>query len=162
LYDVSLLCHGRTEAQIGSELSDDQKRQYILGCISLVAFMQLIQNDDSLSKVLWAVIKKPSVFAVLFGKVTLGIDPDFERAVLESAGLPEPLAELQAFRLPIHVDINDERALEAELLACPSKPPLHMAAGLIRLEGSHPEHPERRVVIELVGARGPQAEPARL
>jgi len=154
LYAVSSMCQGLTPERIARELSAEQKRQYFVSTASLFALLQLIQGNDDLADVLWTVIKRPSVLALLSGEVMLTIAPDFERAEAGAAGLPSPLGSVQAFRVPVHLDLKGARALEAELLVCPPRAPLHMAAGLIALEGSHPDHPERRVLIELIGARG--------
>lgn len=160
LYEVCRLNQGRPASESARSLSMEEEQLEMAGWMSLIAFLQVIQENTDLSEVLWKVIKRPSMLSLLFegGSIHLSLLPKFQAVELVPAGLPAPLDALEAYRLPIHIDVNGTRGLEVELLVCPSQPPLHLAAGMVRLEGTHPEHSDRRVVIELVGARGPAAQ----
>lgn len=130
------------------------------GYATLQFVLDAVQQDERLSELMYQVVEKPSLFSVLWSRgVELSITPDLLASRRTANPLPGPHGELPAYLLPVHVTANDSPALEIELVACPPRPPLHVAAGVVRLVGWNPEHPERRVTIDLVGARrgGPLA-----
>lgn len=139
------------------QLTREQRRLYGACASSLFALLRVVQGSDDLSKVLWSVVEKPNWVGVLFrgGNVALSIAPLFEKAESVSAKLPDPLASIPAARYPMNVDVNGTRALDCEITVCPAGPPLHMLGGIVRLVGMHPTRRERRVTIDVVGARGP-------
>jgi hypothetical protein len=155
LYDVCRENQGQSALAGTAEQAVERLRRQMGGWLSLVAFLQVVMDNEDLRGVLWTVIQKPSALGVLFGGASVTLSPDFEAVQLEPAGLPPPLDALEAYRLPVHFDVNGTRALDATLLVCPPDPPLHVSAGLIRLEGVHPKHADRRVWIDLVGSRAP-------
>jgi hypothetical protein len=161
LHEVCRENQGRSGVTSTAEQTLEQQRRQIGGWLSLIAFLQVVMENKDLRGVLWTVIEKPSLLGMLFGKTSITLSPGFDEARLEPAGLAPPLDSLAAYRLPVHFDINSTRALEATLLVCPPDPPLHTSAGLIRLEGVHPRHADRRVWIELIGSRAPGSRETR-
>lgn len=137
-----------------TEPTADQISIFVEGWLSLLALLEVIRSSDELSDVFWKVVRKPSFFATLLALgVDLGITPDFPAAERVGAGLPPPLEALDAWTLPLAVDVNDRRALDCVLTIAPPDSPLHPAGGIVHLSGTHPEEPGRRAVIELIGAR---------
>lgn len=132
-------------------VSDADMRTYCSGFATLVAFLQLVQNNDVLSSVLWEVIDKPSPLAVLFAgfSISLGIDPHFHS--IEVVERPVPNVGV-GYRLPLDLRINDTPALRMELLVVSPDPPLQICGGIVAIEGRHPARPNRRLSLWLVAA----------
>lgn len=140
-----------------AELTHEQKLLYFECASSLVEMMRVIEGSKDLSNVLWSVVEKPSWIGVLFkgGDIALSISPRFEEVASVPSELPPPLDSLPACRFPMSIDVNGKRALNCEITVCPPGPPLHLTGGIIRLVGTHPTRHDRRVTIDVVGARGP-------
>lgn len=150
---------GEFSEEEGAALSKEARHQYaylfVQGVGGLAALLQVVQRSESLSDVLWAVVRKPSWLSVLFrgGSVELSIDADFSKAERVASGLPPPLDGLPAYAIPIELTLNGSPALACRMIACPPGPPLRLLGGIVRLEGVHPDHPQRRVVVSVVGGR---------
>jgi hypothetical protein len=124
------------------------------GILALVSFLRLMQENESLADVLWTVVRKPSWIKVLLqGGVRLSVEANFDASMRIATPLQPPLDALPAYAIPLSLALNGREALVCRLVVCPPEPPLRLVAGIVRIEGTHPDHPERRVVVQLQGAR---------
>ena len=151
------LLESRESAAV-SKVSDADLRTYCGGFATLVAFLQLVKDNDVLSSVLWKVIEKPSPFAVLLAglSISLGIDPHFQAIEI----VEHPLHGVErGYRLPVDLRINDTPALRMELLVVKPDVPMQICGGIVAIEGRHPTRPSRRLSMWLCSADS-KARPA--
>ena len=128
---------------------------------SLTALLGLTQDDELLSKLLWNVIKKPSIVSVVLGmSVNITIMPGFHLA----NPVPSPFTDVALdgpfWNLPMAIAINGETALDVNLLVANFGPPYSITGGILAFEGHHPDG-STTVQARLVGARIGSAGAAR-
>ncbi len=132
-------------------VSDAQVVQMAQSAWGIVSLFEAIQTCDALSPILWEVVERPSLLAIVFaGGVTLNIRAETDRArrVEQQICGSGPLWEL-----PITVLANDSPALVGKLLCAEPRRPLQLSAGIVGLEASHPTDASRRFSVRLLGLR---------
>ena len=119
-----------------------------------ISFLQIAQGDPVLSKVFWQVIEKPSLLSMLRHRgvnLNMTFGPDAPHRVVSD--LPRGLEGRPVFALPFEIELNGKIAMTGEIWSTEPTPPLHVVAGIVRVEGRHPGDPSRVMSLELRGAR---------
>ena len=136
-------------------LSVEDERAFAATFPALMTYVRLVTQTQGLSQILEAVVRKPSLWSVIwrFGRVTWNLR--FESASVMAldpleVGLPEATP---VFQLPFTLMLNDQPALECTLIVAPPHPPLLTSAGIVGLAGRRPGSDERRLIIRLFSAR---------
>lgn len=120
---------------------------------SLVTLLGIVARDDTLSDILWQVVRRPSLLSVLwhFG-VSISLQPRFREAI-RAAALPPHLPDLApSWVVPFTLTINGAPALYADLLVTAPDPPLHLSGGILGVSARHPDDPARRFSLLLLAA----------
>ena len=140
---------------VAQALDEEAQRAIAESAGALFAFFQVVQGNEDLARILAVAVQRPSLASLIanLGRVNLNLSADFTACERMPSPLPAPLAELECFRVPGQIHANDELALEYELVVASAEPPLHLAAGLLQLEGRHPNEPGRSVSVSLLAAR---------
>lgn len=117
------------------------------------SLLDLVQEDKVLAPYLWRIISKPSAFSLLRN---LGVRVDatceFTR-VAPAARLPRGIPQIATpFLVPMHIDVNGERALQIKVLAAKPQRPYALCGGIVALEARHPTDASRRLRAALLSA----------
>lgn len=132
----------------------EERREQIRRSTWLVAVAPSMGGNPAMRKLLTGVMDSPPLLSLL-----LGID-----VAVSSVGMPGRSGPVglggrvyPAATMSLAMAVNGTPSLEGTLTAVPAVSPLHLCGGLVSLEARNPKHPERRVVVRLLGARrGPK------
>ncbi|MBL8755977.1 MAG: hypothetical protein JNK15_21965 [Planctomycetes bacterium] len=125
---------------------------------ALVSFLGILQNDPLLADILWQVVDKPGVLAIVASLgVTLRLGASLENA------RPAPTANLPgwprpAIAFPLVLSLNGTRALDATITATDPWVPLRMGGGIVAVEATRPSDPSVRFSACLLAARAPMPD----
>jgi len=120
----------------------------------MIAIFTTLQQNETLERVLWRVVDKPSVLSVVLGGgVRVSIGPRFERVTIDERPLPGVPPGQTAYRVPLDITVNGHIALRSVLTVVESRFPLSIGAGVVAIDGEHPRDPERRVAVRLLASR---------
>jgi hypothetical protein len=127
-------------------------RDVAAGVVSAVALLETVRQDRALAPVLWAVVDKPSLWSVIGNLgATVLVRPHLDRFV--PCATPNPAMPFgSAWRVPMSLFVNDQPALEAELVVADSTPPFAVGAGVLAAVARHPTRPDVRCEMLLLGA----------
>lgn len=115
----------------------------------LSPLLELISDTPELESFMKEVIALPSLLSLVrHGGLRTIVTLDFSTE-FRTRSMHGPL-EVYGDRLTI--EANGTLALDARAFHTWRQSPLLLTAGIIRVEGHHPTDPERRVVLEVVGA----------
>lgn len=139
-------------------------RCQIQAMLSLLALLDLVQNDATLAAILWDVVDKPSFFSVLWhlgAKAALA--PAFDR-IARVDWPPHLPCSGPLWSLPLALTVNGAAALHCRIAVGSSQPPLALCGGAVELQAWSPTDPARRFAMTLLAARlglapGDAAEP---
>jgi len=123
------------------------------GVAACDGFFAILKTNPVTRKILFEVIALPTLWSMIknFG-VRPGFSIDFFAATpVEPRRFPAAGREL--WSVPIVVQLNDQPALLARIIAGPSGSPDGAAAGVYGLVGQHPAERGRSVHIQLLGSR---------
>lgn len=118
------------------------------------SLLELVQEDKVLAPYLWKIISKPSAFSLLKNLgVRVQATCEFTR-VARASSLPAGIPQLAPpFFVPMHIDVNGERALQIKVLAAEPQRPYALCGGIVALEARHPTDAARRLRITLLSAK---------
>lgn len=127
-------------------------RDVAAGVVSAVALLETVRQDRALAPVLWAVVDKPSFWSVLGNLgATVLVRPHLDRFV--PCATPSPAMPFgSAWRVPMSLFVNDQPALEAELVVAHPAPPFAVGAGVLAAVARHPTRADVRCEMLLLGA----------
>lgn len=124
------------------------------GLISLIALLDVVQNDSVLEDYFWQVVQKPSIWSVIaeFG-VRATLTASLEKSVpVPNLPLHLPPTE-RAFAMPLRVDVNDNPALLADVIAVSAQRPFGLCGGIVAASARHPTDPSLTFDVQLLAAR---------
>ncbi|MBL8732383.1 MAG: hypothetical protein JNN13_08445 [Planctomycetes bacterium] len=115
--------------------------------VCTVALLQVVQEDDVLSPILWQVVQRPSLWSVLrhLGAHVV-LRPAFQDLRRQADGG-------SAFLVPMTLSVNDVDALHFELLARTPARPFALCGGMLGATARHPQDAELEFRMLLLGAR---------
>ncbi|MCA8977459.1 MAG: hypothetical protein KDC98_22240 [Planctomycetes bacterium] len=148
------LAHQRNGADFQSFASEAEVRPMAIGLVSLIALLQVVQNDDVLEDYFWLVVQKPSVWSVIKGMgVAASLRASPERSTPVSRLPPALPAAWPAYAMPLRVDVNDTAALLADVIAVQPTRPYALCAGIVAAAARHPTQQDLRFDVQLLAAR---------
>lgn len=136
-------------------------RIWMHGLVTLTALLELVQNDPTLARILWGVVRTPSLFALIggLGSVTVNVRLDFNELV--DSQRPPHMPEIGDFWcLPVDLEVNGEAALYCNLLVSTPRPPYALCGGIVGMQATHPSDPDLRFFYLLLAARRGPHDPA--
>lgn len=141
----------------GSLIDVESSRPHLASVIQIAramfGFYSLVQNTPNLAPLLEQVIAKPSILSVVFHRgIKLSIEPQFHELDADEREFPG-LPRVAAFRIPLHLQVNGSVAVRCNWIVVPPDPPLRLCAGVIGVEGEHPEDPSHRFALRVLAAR---------
>lgn len=115
--------------------------------VCTVALLQIVQDDEVLSPILWQVVQRPSWWSVLrhLGAQVV-LRPAFQDLRREPDGGP-------VCRVPMTLWVNGDEALRFELLASTPARPFALCGGIVGATARHPKDAELEFGMLLLGAR---------
>lgn len=120
--------------------------------VAAVALLQVVQADSVLAPILWQIIEKPSLWSVVANMgAKVMLRPSFH--LVTSADSPVPNLSEPTWRLPLALDVNQQPALNFDLLITDSTPPFALVGGLLGATASHPTDTSRELSMLLLSAR---------
>ncbi len=123
---------------------------------ALFGFIEIFEQADELAsfreQASDVLVARPSFLSVLFGGVSVSVDPRLEDVAPESRPMPTPAAPASV-TFPTLFDVNDQPTFHLVLSAADTAPPYHLTAGVIAIDGMHPTRAERRLLVRLLAAR---------
>jgi hypothetical protein len=136
-------------------------RPFSEATVTAVALLQVVQDDDVLSPLLWQVIERPSVWSVV---TNLGarviLRPRFHAAVEVPSAVPAVAPT--AWQVPMTLLVNDETALLMDRFVTPSAPPVSLCGGVLGASARHPRDADVEFSLLLLAARrGPASSNTR-
>lgn len=123
------------------------------GVASCRSFFAILRHNPVTQSILREVIALPSLWSIVvhFG-VRAGFGIDFAGVVPVPAERA-PHATGLVWSVPMTIELNDQPALLARLLAAPPHGPAAAAAGVYGFVGRHPTDERRRVHVQLLASR---------
>lgn len=121
--------------------------------VCAVALVQVVQDDEVLSPILWQVVQRPPLLSVFtnFG-VNVVIEPRFHDAA--RAEVPVGLERRgPVWNVPMRLLVNDSLALTADLLVGSSDAPLATCGGILGVAARHPSDPSIEFSMLLLAAQ---------
>ncbi|MCK6482776.1 MAG: hypothetical protein L6R00_01400 [Phycisphaerae bacterium] len=150
-------CRMATASQpaAGAPLSDEQFAAMVDAFAAMYAFTGVMTRTRNLEPIVWSVLPLPSIFSIILsgGRVQLGFDAGFEKAIVETRRFPGAGRGQSVYRVPVTMSINRIAAAACQMVLAPPDPPLHLCAGVVAVEGSRIDDPARRFLIQLLAAR---------
>ncbi|MEQ8745819.1 hypothetical protein [Pyruvatibacter sp.] len=134
------------------ELTDEQLDGLGRGLVTLGAIMDSIQGNSSLFPLMMRIVKRPSLLGLL-GGVSITVEPRFRDAIPSNWRGASDRSPAPAYRVPLIVRVNGEVALDCLLDVTPARSPLHVGAGIVRVEARNPSRPDKWALVELLAAR---------
>lgn len=128
-------------------------RELAEAVVCAVALVQVVQDDEVLSPILWQVVQRPPLLSVVanFG-VDVVIQPRFHAAVRAEA--PIGLEHRgPVWSVPMRLLVNDTLALSADLLVGSSEAPLATCGGILGVAAHHPNDPSVEFSMLLLAAQ---------
>lgn len=114
-------------------------RPYVEAMGALMAMLDVIAEDPTLSPILWQVVQKPSLWSVLwhFG-ASVSVQPRFHDSI-RAVPLPAPFhAGDAAWVVPITLTVNGAPALFCDVIVGSSARPFALCGGIVGAEARHP------------------------
>lgn len=142
-----------TESEAWTEAVRPVAEQTSKSVHSLVSLFGLAQSDSLLSKLLWDVIDKPSLWSLMrHGGVEVSLQPAYhESSPVTAAQSSFPMSG--PYRsLPLAIVLNERPALYLRLLVVSPEAPWSLTGGILAFEGQHPDR-DSRVLARLIDAR---------
>lgn len=134
--------------------SVEEVRPMAEGLISLIALLDVVQNDSVLEEYFWQVVQKPSVWSVIAGfGVTASLTASLEKSVLVRELPPGLPAAGQAYAMPLRVDVNGDPALVADVISVDAQRPFALCGGIVAASARHPGDEGLRFDVQLLAAR---------
>lgn len=116
-------------------------------------FRVLIEVDRLLDELL-LVVKPPSAWSVFQNGMRVDVGLELQPpAQLQVFEVDTPFGRQPAFWLPATLRANGQEALACRFLITWRRSPLLLTMGVLRIEGRHPDDPNRWVQVQLVAAR---------
>ncbi len=133
-----------------------EMRPFSDATVTAVALLQVVQDDDVLSPLLWEVIERPSLWSIV---ANLGarviLRPRFHAAVERASAVPAVAPT--AWQVPMSLLVNDETVLVVDLFVTPSAPPVALCGGVLGAIARHPRDADVEFSLLLLAARrGPR------
>jgi hypothetical protein len=123
--------------------------------VATIALLQLVQDDEVLAPLLWAVVERPSLWSMVrHGGARVVLQPGFQA----TARVPTPVAAAGplAWTVPMTLLVNDAPVLRLDLTVAPAATPYALAAGVLGITARHPSVAGREVsLVVLATRRGP-------
>jgi hypothetical protein len=120
--------------------------------VAAVALLQVVQEDSVLAPILWQIIEKPSIWSVVANMgAKVMLRPSFH--LVSRAESPVPKLREPAWHLPLALEVNQQPALNVDLLITDATPPFSLAGGLLGATASHPTDATRELSLLLLSAR---------
>ena len=150
----SALAHAARGSDFMSFENIDEVRPMAEGLISLIALLDVVQNDSVLEEYFWQVVQKPSIWSVIAGfGVRASLIASLEKSVLVPT-LPRPLPYAgKAYAMPLRVDVNDSPALLADVIAVDAARPYALCGGIVAASARHPTDDSIAFDVQLLAAR---------
>ncbi|MFN0059019.1 MAG: hypothetical protein ACKVX7_11225 [Planctomycetota bacterium] len=122
--------------------------------ISTVALFQTLQAVPELKSIVMAAIQKPSLWSMArFGGVKVSIRNEFGNVARSTEPHPAVPDATPVYSFPMTLVANQQDALNCLVTVTHPGRPLTLCAGLLAIDGVHPNDPSRRVEVRLVAAR---------
>lgn len=122
--------------------------------VALYSFFSLMQDVRDLEPILDEVVEKPSTLSILMKReLSVSMSPKFERAERNDWELPGTGGILECYTLPFEMSAQEKPALHGRLIVTTPASPLALGAGVVGIDGIHPEKPERRFLARLLASR---------
>jgi hypothetical protein len=130
--------------------------------ISVVALLQLLQDDDALDDFFWQVVEKPSLWSLatnLGATATINLESIANGVPTQ---VPPPIPPTQpAFWAPLQVLVNGSPALYVDLLATDASRPYALCGGTVAAAARHPSRSDKTFRMQLLAARCGKAAPPK-
>ena len=129
---------------------------------SLYALGQTIGETPNLKGIIETVVPRPSLWSLLVHRgihASVDFPPKLGRFDVDTEDRPLVALRdgLHAYRFPFDIEINGEPGIRCILSVVDPRPPFHLCAGVVGLNGTQVKDPTRRITMRLLAARrGPQ------
>lgn len=136
------------------KFSDDQLSRLLRGGVSVFAIGRVLWFTPQLMPIIKRMVAMPPIWSIV---VNLGVKFSTELRVMEvsdaAAEIPGVTDRGGARQVPFVIRMNERPALRLRMTAMPPLPPLHLCGGIVAMDATHLEHPERRLAARLLAAR---------
>lgn len=158
-FDAGELPNSESMTQI---LSESERREFGraigLGILSMLSFFETIQRNDALSVLrssAWnEIARHPSLLSIATNLgIRISIEPQFHKAERGYVQWPGSDEQTEAFVFPTIARANDQEAVHCRIVAMQPTSPVHLCAGMVLLEASHPTKPQNVMRVQLIAAR---------
>lgn len=131
--------------------TDAEASILVRGVMGMYQLFGVLRENEALGPLLLQVVRRPSLLSIIAnGGVTLQLEARLEEAVQVD---PTPFGAPRAMRYPVRILANGTLALEAAFFVVAPQPPNHLSAGVVAIDAWHPDEPERRFTMRLLGGR---------
>lgn len=131
--------------------TDAEASILVRGVMGMYQLFGVLRENEALGPLLLRVVRRPSILSIVTnGGVTLLLEARLEEAVQVD---PTPFGAPRAMRYPVRILANGTLALEAAFFVVAPQPPNHLSAGVVAIDAWHPDEPERRFTMRLLGGR---------
>jgi hypothetical protein len=125
---------------------------------SLYALGQSIGETPNLKHIIETVVPRPSLWSLLVHRgIHASVDFPPKLGRFDVATEDRPLVALRdglhAYRFPFDIEINGEPGIRCILSVVDPRPPFHLCAGVVGLNGTQVKDPTRRITMRLLAAR---------
>jgi hypothetical protein len=122
--------------------------------LALSFLFGVLMKVDRLMEELIAVVRPPSMLSVLTNGMKIYVGLELHRPEqIEVLQVDTPLGRVPAYWLPATITANNQKALDCRFLITWVQSPLLLTVGVLRIEGHHPDDPEKRIVAHLIDAQ---------
>lgn len=141
------------KAAAALHVTADEERAVTAWYPALTSYFSAVGETPNLESIMWKVVSLPSMWSIVKHvgiTAAIWVDPKSVSELALPPGWNMPPAPV--YTVPMHVDLNHRRALDATLIVTVPRPPLLTCGGIIGFVAQNPNDSENYLTLRIVSA----------